>query len=482
MKIRSTVILFASAAILAACDGLREALTTHVDVVAKAEDQELSVSRAGDLLGKTTLQIPVNRETAMILSDLWVNYHLLAMAASQGDSLNDPGLIDEATFGITANARLRRYMEQVGQGLGVDSASETTYNQAAGNLFVARHILFQFPGGVTQEQKDSVRRRAEQVRAQTTTRNFADMARRHSGDGTAQQGGDLGVFRRSDMVKPFADAVAALRPGTISPLVESEFGYHIIYRPTYAEARAEYDQAFGASSGQRAESVYVAGVEADANIQLRSNAVQKAKDATREIPAHRQDDDVMATFKGGDMSVGRFVQWIESFPAQARIPQQMAQAPDSLIRLFILSIARNEALLAKADSAGIVMTPDETQGLYGEFFTLVQRLWQQLGVDPLMLSDSARTEPERERLAAARVEAFLDGMMQGQAQPLTVPPPIQSILSAKYSWKINSAGVDRAVERARQLRTTADSARAAERPPTQVPLPGTPGGTGAPQP
>ena len=55
-----------AAALLAvtACNGLKEALTAHVDVVARAGSQELSVKRLGDLLGNAQIQVPVTREPA----------------------------------------------------------------------------------------------------------------------------------------------------------------------------------------------------------------------------------------------------------------------------------------------------------------------------------------------------------------------------------------------------------------------------------
>src|SRR5258705_9571696 len=159
MKIRSLLALTGALVSLTACDGLREALTAHVDVAARAESHELSVNRLSDMLGNATLQIPVTRETANILSDLWVNYQLLGIAAARGDSLNDPKLIDEAALGITSNIRLRRFMEAVAKSFKADSASETSYNQATGGLFVARHILFKFPDNATQQQKDSVKKK-----------------------------------------------------------------------------------------------------------------------------------------------------------------------------------------------------------------------------------------------------------------------------------------------------------------------------------
>lgn len=59
--------------------------------------------------------------------------------------------------------------------------------------------------------------------------DFADAAKRFSGDSaSAAQGGELGWFRRGVMVKEFEDFAFRLRPGEISPPVETSFGFHII--------------------------------------------------------------------------------------------------------------------------------------------------------------------------------------------------------------------------------------------------------------
>jgi parvulin-like peptidyl-prolyl isomerase len=472
MKNRSIAALVITLAGVAACDSMKEALTAHVDVVARANDRELSVDRLSDLLGKSSLQIPVNRETAALVAELWTGYQLLATAAARGDSVVDPKYIDEATQAITASMRLRRYMEGVNKSLNRESASEATYTQAVGGLFAARHILFKYPDNATPAQRDSVKKRAEAVLPQVTVSNFAEMAKRHPGDpGSASRGGDLGPFPRERMVKPFSDAVASLRPGQISKLVESEFGIHIIQRSTYAQAKAEYDAAYNETVGQKAESTYIAGVDESAKVTVKASAATDAKAAARDMAGHRGDKDVLATFNGGTLTVGRFVRWVELMPAQQRVPQQLAAAPDSIARMFIKSVARNEVLLKKADSAGITLTAEEQQSLRTEFKNAIVALWGQLGLDPKAIADGGKSVPERERIASSSVESLLDRIMAGQAQAVQVPVPAHSVLAMMYSTKTTPAGLDRAVERASRLRASADSARLASQPPSQVPPP-----------
>ncbi|WP_424810842.1 peptidylprolyl isomerase [Roseococcus sp. YIM B11640] len=59
--------------------------------------------------------------------------------------------------------------------------------------------------------------------------NFEEVARRRSTDPASRNGGDLGFFRRGDMVPEFATAAFALQPGQVSPQpVRTQFGWHII--------------------------------------------------------------------------------------------------------------------------------------------------------------------------------------------------------------------------------------------------------------
>jgi peptidyl-prolyl cis-trans isomerase D len=95
----------------------------------------------------------------------------------------------------------------------------------------ASHVLLSLPEGSSAEAKAAIRAKAEALQQELTQNpsRFAEVAKAQSQDpGSAVNGGDLDYFARGAMVKPFEDAAFALAKGAISPVVESDFGFHII--------------------------------------------------------------------------------------------------------------------------------------------------------------------------------------------------------------------------------------------------------------
>jgi parvulin-like peptidyl-prolyl isomerase len=477
---RSLVALFAAFGI-AACDGFKEAMTAHVDVVARAGSQELSVERLSELLGSSRV-IPaaqINADAARTVTGLWVNYHLLAQAAAQGDSLADPKLIDQAMWAQIAQARAAKWHELVmKKATPADTAAyRSRYNQ--GEVLGASHILLSTQGKAG-AAKDSVRRRAETLRRQLTPGNFAEMAKRHSDDpGSKDRGGDYGVFPKGRMVAEFDKAILATQPGQLSPVFETQFGYHVVRRHTYDEVKDQLSQAFPQLNAAAAESTYLAKVEQSGEIKLRDNAVATARAVAKELDEHRDDKTVVATSKAGDLTAARLSQWIKGYPQVGRVQQLLAQAPDSIVQQFVKSIVRNELILQQADSAKIGLDSAETTQIRTEFTGVVTSIWKDLGIAPKTLSDSAKTAAERQRMASAHIEEYMDKLLAEQARFVAVPAPIETALRDKYEWKINDAGLDRAVQRAAKVRAALDSTRAAQRPQSQVPM--GPARPGAPQ-
>lgn len=94
--------------------------------------------------------------------------------------------------------------------------------------YVYAHIT-KFPRGM-EAAKRRTRERLLDMRERIVTgkAKFATLARMYSVDGSAIRGGELEPSQLAGWVKPFADALEELRPGQVSEVVETQFGFHII--------------------------------------------------------------------------------------------------------------------------------------------------------------------------------------------------------------------------------------------------------------
>ena len=113
-----------------------------------------------------------------------------------------------------------------------------------GETVRASHILI-----LANEKTDEATKKAARTKIDALLKrakageDFASLAREHSQDGSAQQGGDLGFFERGRMVPAFDQAAFKLKPGEISDVVTTEYGYHIIKAVERKDASAvAYDQ------------------------------------------------------------------------------------------------------------------------------------------------------------------------------------------------------------------------------------------------
>jgi peptidyl-prolyl cis-trans isomerase C len=151
--------------------------------------------------------------------------------AAQGTS--EPKLKENIKTSLMVTEVLQ---EEVGPKVAVTDKDVSDFyaaNQASfaeGEAVRASHILIAVPKNATAEQKAAAKTKAEGLLKQIKGgADFATLAKANSDDpGSAARGGDLGFFEKGQMVPSFDQAAFALKPGQISDLVESPFGYHII--------------------------------------------------------------------------------------------------------------------------------------------------------------------------------------------------------------------------------------------------------------
>jgi len=140
----------------------------------------------------------------------------------------------------------------------------------------ASHILFMVQEGATDADRAAKRKDAEEALTQLQGgADFAVVATEHSDCPSSSKGGDLGSFGRGQMVPPFEEVAFALKPGEMSGIVETRFGYHIIKvtdkssagKISYDEAQANIKQYLGGQDKQQAMTAVIEELRADADIE-----------------------------------------------------------------------------------------------------------------------------------------------------------------------------------------------------------------------
>lgn len=180
----------------------------------------------------------------------------------------------------------------------------------------ASHILIGFDDQDTAETKAAKKKQAEDILAQLKKGgDFAELAKQYSTCPSKQQGGDLGYFPRGQMVKPFEDAVFALKKGQMSGVVETQFGYHVIKKtdekpaglPPLNEVKDQIKEQMQQQKERGAFENYLA--------QLREGAAITYSDAAKQMGVGQP-----ANLPAGQPS-------LETAPP-ATAPESAAEAPD----------------------------------------------------------------------------------------------------------------------------------------------------------
>jgi peptidyl-prolyl cis-trans isomerase C len=140
----------------------------------------------------------------------------------------------------------------------------------------ASHILIKVETGASDAQKAEARKKIESIQQKAQKgEDFADLAKTYSEGPSGPNGGDLGYFRRGQMVKPFEDAAFALKINETSDIVETRFGYHLIMvvdkkpatKMTYAEVKDRLNDHLKKQKTNSEANTYIDNLRKDAKIE-----------------------------------------------------------------------------------------------------------------------------------------------------------------------------------------------------------------------
>lgn len=169
--------------------------------------------------GKPGTDLPPEQKSQML--DQLINMELASQAAEKEGLQNDAATkarIALLTMQVLAQAGTEKYLKAHPVS---DSEVKAEYDEQVAKMpmeYKARHILVD-----SKEQAEAI------IKQLDAGADFAKLAAKDSKDPSGKNGGDLGWFSLQSMVKPFSDAVAALKKGEITQQpVQTQYGWHVI--------------------------------------------------------------------------------------------------------------------------------------------------------------------------------------------------------------------------------------------------------------
>src|SRR6185437_2381957 len=109
------------------------------------------------------------------------------------------------------------------------------------------------------------------------------------------------------------------------PVIQTQFGYHIIHRPTYDQIKGQLLQYSKGKTVAVAESTYLAKLEQSGKIEVKKGAVATVKALANDPDAYRRDNTVLATSTAGKFTTARLIGWLETLPHNARVLDQISR-------------------------------------------------------------------------------------------------------------------------------------------------------------
>ncbi len=462
-----------SVLVVAGCGSFRDLFSAHADVAAQAGDQQLTAERLGQILSGAKGMRP-NREAANFVSNVWVDYSLFAQAAAEGKLPLDSAGVAEVVWPEMAELQGSHWHDTLTARRSKipPGAADSVYQ--GDQLRVLQHILFRVEPNAVPEVRNAARKKAEGTLARLRRgADFGDVASKLSEDpGSRQDRGFLPPSPKGKFVTAFDSAGWTLTPGGMSGVVETPFGYHIIKRPGEAAVRDRLTTHLAQTAGSRLDSIYMDSLALTRQIKVARGAPAAMRTAGEDPDAARRSDKTLVSYKGGELTVAEFIRWVQALPPQ--YVAQLKQADDTMLTQFARILTQNVLLLQQADSAKIRITPEEWQGLQARYRAHLDTLRGEMGLDDSTLGDSSAAKAERRKVAALKVEQYFDRLVEGKSRLRPLPSALATVLRDRFSYRVNDAGINLAIELAEAQRAK-DSTKTAgplQPAPGPAPIPG----------
>ena len=421
--------------LFAGCAG-EEPLEGH-DAVASAGSQRLSVDRLASIMA-TGRNVPLAPEFAERLAHLWVEFTLFTERASVGDSLLDSAIVMRAMWPEVNQAVVDAFHRTIVAGRLTVGSSAVDSAYHAGTHRLVKHVLIAVRPNMTPDERAQTRREAEAVHARLVAGGSWATANEQNDDPAARAvDGSLGVITRGQMVTEFEDVAFSLVPGELSGVVESAFGFHVVFRPPLDEVRTEYAAAVERIETVRISDAYLDELVQTWNVRVRSEAPSLVRDAAGAPLRARSSDEVIGSHREGEFTVADFVRWLQVLPLQMQ--EQVATATDVALNELARSMIRNEALVREARAHGVELES-------AVFDDIRTRLSAEIAVVKSALALDGFEEP-----AGITAERYVRQLVDDLESSVVVPVFLAGALRNDEEWMVSEAALELVIDRARMM-------------------------------
>jgi PPIC-type PPIASE domain len=446
-----------------------DAFSSQSNVVATAAGRRLDTDHMVTML--TSIKAPVNPDAAEVLTDVWVNLNLFAEARVNGTLAPDSARVARVMWPQILTARIQSWQDTLHarQPQPTEASADSVYD--AGHVRLFQHIIVT-PAGTTANDTAAAQDKVSGLLAQIHKGGDFGALAKNNADASKEDKGFLPLGGRGQFVPEFESVAWGLEPGQVSDVVKTSFGFHLIRRAPKDEVRDRFLKYVQRNGSTRSDSIYVTELAKAKELKVRDNAGKHLKEAAANFDAARKNGQQLATYKGGTITVATVARWMEALNPGAH--RQIANQPDSVLDNFIEQLGQNALVVKQMDSAKVAVPAANWQALQLSYRAIVDQLAASMALTDSVVSDSTLPKAARLDSASVRVSRFLDQLLTGQVQFRPLPAALAGYLRETGHYRVNRAGLTRAVELA-TAKWKADSAAGKTGPPPGIqPAPGGP--------
>ena len=438
--------------------------SAHSDVVEEAAGQKLTADRLADILTRIKQPMTYDAKLGTFVTGLWTDVTLFAQAVAANKMATDSAFVADAMWPMIQETMYTRWVDTIVTRRAKVSDAVTDSEYQADKARAVQHILIKADSAAPKEVKEIAHRKIEGLLAQLKGgASFSKLAYENSEDGSKV---DSGYYppKKGIYVPSFEKTLWALKPGEMSGIVTTSYGYHILRRPTAVESRRLWRDSLSRAQAEPIMAAYEAELAKASAMKVDANALPHVRTALDDRPGHTNDKTALVSFKDGAFTTGDFIHWINAALADpsrtADQEAQLKQAPDSQFKVMLTKMAQQHLILIEAKKNKVSLTRDEWKMLQENFSAAVDTLKATIGLVGPAFDVKTTSASDRAKAAATKVDDYFNEITGQKKQPRMLPGILAATLREREKVTFNGVAMQHGLDLAR-AKHSADSAKSA---------------------